>query len=144
MCRLMHTIGVRMQVFYVAAHVCRLQSLSSVQATNINSGENDGQFQKQETTKAAEVLSMSGAKKFVAINEDGRRIGSSHHNSSVSDETVDLIREMHEDRHMGYRKIAQELNICRHFVAKICRYERRAQTPAGWKKVDDKKNGQTP
>jgi DNA invertase Pin-like site-specific DNA recombinase len=133
-----------MQVFYVAAHVCRLQSLSSVQATNINSGENDGQFQKQETTKAAEVLSMSGAKKFVAINEDGRRIGSSHHNSSVSDETVDLIREMHEDRHMGYRKIAQELNICRHFVAKICRYERRAQTPAGWKKVDDKKNGQTP
>lgn len=140
----MHTIGVRMQVFYVAAHVCRLQSLSSVQATNINSGENDGQFKKQETTKAAEVLSMSGAKKFVAINEDGRRIGSSHHNSSVSDETVDLIREMHEDRHMGYRKIAHELNICRHFVAKICRYERRAQTPAGWKKVDDKKNGQTP
>lgn len=128
----------------MAAHVCRLQSLSSVQATNINSGENDGQFQKQETTKAAEVLSMSGAKKFVAINEDGRRIGSSHHNSSVSDETVDLIREMHEDKHMGYRKIAQELNICRHFVAKICRYERRAQTPAGWKKVDDKKNGQTP
>jgi DNA invertase Pin-like site-specific DNA recombinase len=86
---------------------------------------------------------MSEAKKFVAINEDGRRIGSSHHNSTVPDETIDLIREMHEDKHMGYRKIAQELNICRHFVAKVCRYERRAQTPAGWKKVNDKKNRPT-
>lgn len=86
---------------------------------------------------------MSEGKKFVAINEDGRRIGSSHHNSRISDETVDLIRELHEDQKMGYRKIAQKLNICRHFVAKICRYERRAQTPAGWKKVDDKKNGPT-
>ena len=86
---------------------------------------------------------MTVAKKFVAINEDGRRIGSSHHNSTVSDETIDLIREMHEDKHMGYRKIAQELNICRHFVAKVCRYERRAQTPAGWKKVNDKKNRPT-
>lgn len=72
---------------------------------------------------------------IVAVNEQGYRIGSSHHNARLSDETVDQIRDMHEDMSFGYRKIAKLLGLSRHVVAKICRYERRAQTPDRWKRV---------
>jgi DNA invertase Pin-like site-specific DNA recombinase len=72
---------------------------------------------------------------IVAVNEQGYRIGSSHHNARLSDETIDQIRDMHEDQSYGYRKIAKLLGLSRHVVAKICRYERRAQTPDRWKRV---------
>jgi len=74
---------------------------------------------------------------ILALNELGYRIGSSHHNCTVSDETIEKIRDMHEYDGMGYRRIARALNLSKSFIAKICRYERRAQTPDRWKKVDD-------
>lgn len=78
---------------------------------------------------------MTERKVMVAVNENGYRIGPSHHNARLSDETVDKIRDMHEIEKIGYRKIAKILDISRHVIAKICRYERRAQTPDRWKKV---------
>jgi hypothetical protein len=53
----------------------------------------------------------------------------------VSDEVIDKIRDLHEDEEMSYGKIAKLLNLSKNFVAKICRYERRAQTPERWKRV---------
>lgn len=73
--------------------------------------------------------------KYVAVNERGYRIGGSHHNSTLSDELVDQIRDMREDENMTYEAIAQQLKLSKELVAKICRYERRAQTPDRWKKV---------
>jgi hypothetical protein len=85
--------------------------------------------------------SMSPAENthIVAINETGHRIGSSHHNSTISDEIVDKVRDMHEDDGVSYGKIAKLIGLTKSFVAKICRYERRAQTPDKWKRV--KKHG---
>lgn len=74
---------------------------------------------------------------IVAVNELGYRIGSSHHNCRISDEVVDQIRDMHEDGGKSYRQIAKLLGLSKNFVAKICRYERRAQTPDRWKRVKD-------
>lgn len=73
--------------------------------------------------------------KYVALNEKGQRIGEGHPNATISDATVDLIRDLREEDNMTYDAIAKQLNICKELVAKICRYERRAQTPDRWKKV---------
>ena len=75
---------------------------------------------------------------MVGVNEQGYRVGEHHHNARLSNEIVDKIREMHEDEGIGYRRIAKIMGISRHVIAKICRYERRAQTPERWKKVPDK------
>lgn len=71
----------------------------------------------------------------VAVNEFGKRIGETHHNARISDATVDLIRERHEDLGHSYRRIAMELNIAFTTVRKICAYQRRAQTPVRWKRI---------
>jgi DNA invertase Pin-like site-specific DNA recombinase len=72
---------------------------------------------------------------IVAVNELGYRIGSSHHNCRVADETIDKIRDLHEEEEKSYRQIAKMLGLSKDFVAKVCRYERRAQTPDRWKRV---------
>jgi DNA invertase Pin-like site-specific DNA recombinase len=86
-------------------------------------------------------MSKGGKTMMVGVNDLGYRIGTSHHNCRVSDETIDKIRELHEDENKSYRQIAKLLGLSKDFVAKVCRYERRAQTPERWKRVksnDDK------
>lgn len=82
---------------------------------------------------------MTGKRRvqFVAVNEQGYRIGSSHHNARLSDEVIDKIRDMHEDQEIGYRKLAKIFDIPLSTIKKICKYERRAQTPDRWKKIID-------
>jgi hypothetical protein len=72
---------------------------------------------------------------IVAVNELGYRIGSSHQNATIPDDIVDAIRDMHEDRNIGYRKLAIVFNLSRGTIAKICTYERRAQTPDRYKTI---------
>jgi hypothetical protein len=71
----------------------------------------------------------------IPVNEYGRRIGEKHHNARISDATVDLIREMHEDNGIGPVRIAATLNISLSTIRKICYYYRRAQTPVKWKRI---------
>lgn len=71
----------------------------------------------------------------VPLNEYGRRIGEKHHNARISDATVDLIRELHEDQGQSYRLISETLQIAFTTVRKICAYQRRAQTPVRWKRI---------
>jgi len=66
---------------------------------------------------------------YIGVSAKGARVGECHQCSKISDATVDLIREMHEDRGRSYAVIARVLKISIHTVAKICRYERRANTP---------------
>ncbi len=82
---------------------------------------------------------MKGKKRvhFVAVNEQGYRIGSSHHNARLPAEVIDKIRDMHEDEEVGYRKLAKIFDIPLSTIKKICKYERRAQTPDRWKKIID-------
>ena len=71
----------------------------------------------------------------VAFNDRGYRIGESHHNAWIPDVIVDLVRYAHEDYGWGYRQIAREFVLSKNTIGKICRYERRAQTPEHWKTV---------
>jgi DNA invertase Pin-like site-specific DNA recombinase len=73
---------------------------------------------------------------MVAVNENGRRIGEGHHNATITDETVNAIRELHEDHGIGYRRLARQFGLHVETVKKICRYQRRAATPKAWKRVE--------
>jgi AraC-like DNA-binding protein len=72
---------------------------------------------------------------LVALNESRRRIGETHHNARIADIVVNRIRELHEEYLLSYGAIAAMLSLSRHYVAKVCRYERRAQVPKEWKRV---------
>ena len=76
-----------------------------------------------------------GKRVIIALNENGYRIGSSHHNARIPDEIIDEIRDLHEEEGIGYRKLAKMFGLTRSCVQKICNYERRAQTPDRWKTV---------
>lgn len=78
---------------------------------------------------------MATTRLVVALNEEGRRIGESHHNSHISDDVVDQIRERHEDFGWSYERIARNFAIAKSTIQKICTYERRAQTPYRWKTI---------
>lgn len=71
----------------------------------------------------------------VAYNESGIRVGETHPNASIPDETVDKIRELHEDDGLSYQAIADKLQISLSTVRKICSYERRAQTPSSYRRL---------
>lgn len=71
----------------------------------------------------------------VAVNEAGLRIGEGHPNIKLTDSEIERIRSLHEDDGLSYRQIAGLYEISKGAVAKICRYERRAQFPTDWRKV---------
>jgi ribosome-binding protein aMBF1 (putative translation factor) len=74
-------------------------------------------------------------RRYAAINDIGCRIGEGHPRSTISDAEVDRIRELREDRGLSYGQIALmvERPVCT--IAKICRYERRAQTAVRWIRI---------
>jgi hypothetical protein len=71
----------------------------------------------------------------VGVNEKGYRVGADHHNSTISDITVDALRDLHEDYGIGYGTLSKIFNISRGTVAKLCRYERRCQIAENWKTI---------
>ena len=75
------------------------------------------------------------ARLLVAVNELGYRIGASHHNARIPDETIDQIRDMHEGQGISYDRLAVIFQLQKSCIQKICKYERRAQTPQRWKTV---------
>jgi predicted DNA-binding protein (UPF0251 family) len=73
-------------------------------------------------------------KKLIAVNAQGLRIGEDHPNAGLTNNEVELVRRLH-DEGMQYADIAQRFEISKWAVGRICRYERRAQTVAGFKMV---------
>lgn len=76
-----------------------------------------------------------GRSTVIAVNENGYRIGASHHNARIPDDVIDRIRDLHEEQEIGYRRLAKMFNLSRSCIQKICNYERRAQTPDRWKTI---------
>jgi DNA invertase Pin-like site-specific DNA recombinase len=78
-----------------------------------------------------------GKAKWVAVNEYGRRIGSSHPRSKLTEDQVDEIRDRHEDSGESAASLARAFGVSRRTIRDILNYTRRAQTIAGWKKVKE-------
>lgn len=66
-------------------------------------------------------------------DENGRVVGEAHHMARLTNHEVDLIRELHEEHRMSYRALAHMYSVPKATIARICRYERRATTPAQWR-----------
>lgn len=66
----------------------------------------------------------------IKLSEYHRVMGDSHHKAKLSDQEVDLIRALHEDLGLGYKRIAMVMswfdNVSVQTVASICQYRRRA------------------
>lgn len=73
--------------------------------------------------------------RILAYSERGHRVGETHHRATIPDELVDLMRSLHEDRGWSYARIALKVRKPLCTIAKICRYERRATTPARYARV---------
>lgn len=71
-------------------------------------------------------------KRTLMVNELGLRIGEDHQNAVLTDAEVDLIRLLHL-RGMGYAALSEKFEVSIWTIGRICRYERRAQTVAGFK-----------
>ncbi len=74
-------------------------------------------------------------RKVVAVNDRGRLIGEHHQNAKLTDAQVDEMRYFREHKGMTYGEIAKRFSLPKSTVADICKYRRRAQTPARWKTV---------
>lgn len=81
------------------------------------------------------VRAMGKRVVIIALNEQGYRIGISHHNARIPQEVVDQIRDLREDDGKTYEELGRMFGLSKSVVQKICNYERRAQTPDRWKRV---------
>ena len=70
--------------------------------------------------------------KYTTYSEAGKRVGESHPRCTISNDRVDEVRELHEDCGWSYARIARKFKIPIPTIAKLCRYERRATSPARW------------
>lgn len=73
--------------------------------------------------------------KTVAVNDAGFRIGEDHQNAKLTDRDIDLIRHLHEKDGLSYGVLAEKFEVSKGTIAKICRYERRAQYACRFKEV---------
>ena len=71
----------------------------------------------------------------VGVNEKGYRVHQCHHNCTIPDVVVDALRDLHEDYGIGYGSLSKMFNISRGTIAKLCRYERRADYPDRFKTI---------
>ena len=72
---------------------------------------------------------------LVGINELGYRIGEGHHNSTISDDQVKHVRDLHERQGLSVRVIAELLDMSIHTIRRFCDYSRRGQFPRKWQRV---------
>ena len=79
--------------------------------------------------------------RLVAVNEYGQRIGQDHQRAVLSDAEVELMRQLAEEG-MAYSELARKFEVSKWTVGRICRYERRAQTPVRFKQVHIGDEGQ--
>lgn len=80
-------------------------------------------------------------RKSTGINSRGYRVGEGHQRAVLSDHEIDLVRHLHEEDGLGYRKLAVIFEMSKSAIREICLYRVRAQTPDGYKtiKKDEKK-----
>ena len=70
--------------------------------------------------------------RLVARSESGARVGETHPNATISDEVVDQIRMLREERGLTYGQIAIRVRRPKGTIQKICAYTRRATRVERW------------
>jgi hypothetical protein len=81
------------------------------------------------------VDKMTKAKRMVGVNERGLRVGEDHQNARLTDYEVELLRVMHEQEGVGYKRLARMFELNKRTVVRICKYEVRNQNPSSFRAV---------
>ena len=69
------------------------------------------------------------------VDEKGNPLGEAHHRAVLSDEDVELIRDIYEEGMVGYRTLALAFGVSRTTIQDIVNFRRRASTPARYRTV---------
>lgn len=77
-----------------------------------------------------------GTFKIVGLNDKGFRIGEDHPQAKLTDQHVDVIRELHESGTMGYLRIARIFKVSKNAIKKIVTCESRWQTATKFKRIE--------
>jgi hypothetical protein len=80
-----------------------------------------------------QVVPTTSRKVFIAVDENGLRIGETHPRAKLTDVQVDEMRDLREMKGWTYDQLAEHFSVPYITVQKICTYERRASTIARWK-----------
>lgn len=64
---------------------------------------------------------------YVEINDLGRRCGETHHNATLSDHDVELIRTLRLEHRMPLRILAEKFEVSISTICDICKFRRRNQ-----------------
>jgi hypothetical protein len=91
-----------------------------------------------------QLIDVRGTK-LVGVDAKGNRLGEDHPRAKLSNEEVELIRELANPSDgaasMPQRLIAEKFEISRGTVADIVTFRRRASYPVGWRRVRVQING---
>ena len=71
--------------------------------------------------------------KLVACNDRGIRIGENHHNATLSDHEVELIRQLYEEHGLSMAELSRKFEVTRRTIRLIVSYRSRGQTPMSFK-----------
>lgn len=78
---------------------------------------------------------IGGSFRLVGLNENGFRIGEDHPQSKLTNQQVDVIRELHDSGTMGYLRIARIFSVSKNAVKKIVTCESRWQVATKFKRI---------
>lgn len=73
-------------------------------------------------------------KDFIGLNDSGRRVGEDHPQAVLTDHEIEVMRDLHENHGIGYRRLSRIFDVPRSQVQRICRYRVRAQCPTRFKR----------
>jgi hypothetical protein len=74
------------------------------------------------------------ARRWVALNEDGQRIGETHPRATLTDHDIDLMFALREGG-MQVKVIAEKFDITRRHASRVLNCHQRNQTAARWRKL---------
>lgn len=78
--------------------------------------------------------------RLIGVNDKGYRVGKYHHSTRIRDETVNEIRELRESAGWTIDQLCAHFHLSNSTIRKIVYYERRAQTPVAFRRVDELRN----
>lgn len=76
--------------------------------------------------------------KLIGIDDRGNRVGEDHPRAKLSDEDVELIRQLWEERGehpISLKQIANKFEVAKSTIHDIVTFKRRATYPTGWRRV---------
>lgn len=80
---------------------------------------------------------MSARMITVAVVESGHRIGQAHLRAKLSDDDIELIRDIYDEGMVGYGTLAKAFNVPKWYIRDIVTFRRRAASPAAFKTVPE-------